>query len=143
MSAFVARADEFAQKYGPALRAQPAAAKEGRERRDVLAQLGPVAGLRGVSPCYEAKTGGGVRVRTADGIRVIELPAIGPVPFAGMLLADLGAEVVRIDKLGRGRPVRRAAGRPARPRPPLDRAGRAPAGRRRGAAAACASGATR
>lgn len=34
-----------------------------------------------------------------SGVRVIELPAIGPVPFAGMLLADLGAEVVRIDKL--------------------------------------------
>lgn len=34
-----------------------------------------------------------------SGVRVLELPAIGPVPFAGMLLADLGAEVVRIDKL--------------------------------------------
>jgi alpha-methylacyl-CoA racemase len=34
-----------------------------------------------------------------SGLRVVELPAIGPVPFAGMLLADLGAEVVRIDKL--------------------------------------------
>jgi alpha-methylacyl-CoA racemase len=34
-----------------------------------------------------------------DGVRVIELPAIGPVPFLGMLLADLGAEVVRIDRL--------------------------------------------
>jgi alpha-methylacyl-CoA racemase len=33
------------------------------------------------------------------GVRVLELPAIGPVPFAGMLLADLGAEVIRIDKL--------------------------------------------
>jgi alpha-methylacyl-CoA racemase len=33
------------------------------------------------------------------GVRVVELPAIGPVPFAGMLLADLGAEVIRIDKL--------------------------------------------
>jgi alpha-methylacyl-CoA racemase len=33
------------------------------------------------------------------GVRVIELPAIGPVPFLGMLLADLGAEVVRVDKL--------------------------------------------
>ena len=32
------------------------------------------------------------------GVRVIELPAIGPVPFAGMMLADLGAEVVRIDR---------------------------------------------
>src|ERR1700759_5689041 len=34
-----------------------------------------------------------------EGVRVVELPAIGPVPFAGMLLADLGAEVIRIDKL--------------------------------------------
>ena len=33
------------------------------------------------------------------GVRVIELPAIGPVPFLGMLLADLGAEVVRVEKL--------------------------------------------
>ncbi|HEY3714174.1 MAG TPA: CaiB/BaiF CoA-transferase family protein [Jatrophihabitantaceae bacterium] len=33
------------------------------------------------------------------GVRVLELPAIGPVPFLGMLLADLGADVVRIDKL--------------------------------------------
>lgn len=33
------------------------------------------------------------------GIRVVELTAIGPVPFAGALLADLGADVVRIDRL--------------------------------------------
>jgi alpha-methylacyl-CoA racemase len=33
------------------------------------------------------------------GVRVLELPAIGPVPFLGMLLADLGAEVIRVDKL--------------------------------------------
>jgi alpha-methylacyl-CoA racemase len=33
------------------------------------------------------------------GVRVLELPAIGPVPLLGMLLADLGAEVVRIDRL--------------------------------------------
>ncbi|PZS13442.1 MAG: carnitine dehydratase [Pseudonocardiales bacterium] len=33
------------------------------------------------------------------GVRVIELPAIGPVPFLGMLLSDLGAEVVRVDRL--------------------------------------------
>jgi alpha-methylacyl-CoA racemase len=30
------------------------------------------------------------------GVRVIELPAVGPVPFLGMLLADLGADVIRI-----------------------------------------------
>jgi alpha-methylacyl-CoA racemase len=34
------------------------------------------------------------------GCRVIELAGIGPGPFAGMLLADLGAEVVRIDRPG-------------------------------------------
>ncbi len=32
------------------------------------------------------------------GIRVIELPNIGPVQFAGMLLSDLGAEVLRVDR---------------------------------------------
>jgi len=31
------------------------------------------------------------------GIRVIELSGLAPVPFAGMMLADLGADVVRID----------------------------------------------
>jgi alpha-methylacyl-CoA racemase len=30
------------------------------------------------------------------GLRVIELPALGPVPFVGMLLADLGADVIRV-----------------------------------------------
>lgn len=53
------------------------------------------------------------------GVRVIELVGIGPGPFAGMLLADLGADVIRVDRpggnalqvvppekdiLGRGRP---------------------------------------
>jgi alpha-methylacyl-CoA racemase len=32
------------------------------------------------------------------GVRVLELTAIGPVPFCGALLADLGADVVRIDR---------------------------------------------
>lgn len=32
------------------------------------------------------------------GIRVIEIAAIGPVPLAGMLLSDLGAEVIRVDR---------------------------------------------
>ena len=32
------------------------------------------------------------------GLRVVELAGIGPAPFAGMLLADLGADVVRIDR---------------------------------------------
>jgi|HubBroStandDraft_1064217.scaffolds.fasta_scaffold01846_6 alpha-methylacyl-CoA racemase len=32
------------------------------------------------------------------GITLIEMAAIGPVPFAGMVLADLGAEVIRLDR---------------------------------------------
>src|SRR5687768_4259409 len=35
-----------------------------------------------------------------DGVRVLELPCIGPGPFATMLLADLGADVVRVDRPG-------------------------------------------
>lgn len=34
-----------------------------------------------------------------SGMRVLELTAIGPVPFAGAMLADMGADVVRIDRL--------------------------------------------
>ncbi|WP_377270017.1 CaiB/BaiF CoA transferase family protein [Peterkaempfera sp. SMS 1(5)a] len=33
-----------------------------------------------------------------EGLRVVELAAIGPVPFACMMLADLGADVVRVDR---------------------------------------------
>ena len=32
------------------------------------------------------------------GVKVVELAGIGPVPFAGMILADLGAEVIRVDR---------------------------------------------
>ncbi|MEU7033284.1 CaiB/BaiF CoA-transferase family protein [Streptomyces sp. NPDC046237] len=35
-----------------------------------------------------------------SGVRVVELAGIGPGPFAAMLLADLGADVVRIDRPG-------------------------------------------
>ncbi|MCL6641406.1 MAG: CoA transferase [Candidatus Rokubacteria bacterium] len=33
-----------------------------------------------------------------SGIRIVELAGIGPGPFAGMLLSDMGADVVRIDR---------------------------------------------
>lgn len=38
------------------------------------------------------------------GIRVVELAGIGPAPFCAMLLADLGADVVRVDRKGTGLP---------------------------------------
>src|SRR3546814_2594956 len=34
------------------------------------------------------------------GIRIIEFAGIGPGPFCGMMLADHGAEVIRIDRPG-------------------------------------------
>ncbi len=34
------------------------------------------------------------------GIRIIEIAGIGPGPFCGMMLADHGAEVIRIDRAG-------------------------------------------
>jgi crotonobetainyl-CoA:carnitine CoA-transferase CaiB-like acyl-CoA transferase len=36
------------------------------------------------------------------GVRVVELAGIGPVPLAGMLLADLGADVVKVERPGQG-----------------------------------------
>jgi alpha-methylacyl-CoA racemase len=34
------------------------------------------------------------------GVTVVELASIGPVPFCGMVLSDMGADVVRVDKAG-------------------------------------------
>ena len=32
------------------------------------------------------------------GVRVIEMAGIGPAPFCAMMLADMGAEVIRVDR---------------------------------------------
>ena len=40
-----------------------------------------------------------------DGVRVVELAGIGPGPFACMLLADLGADVVRVSRPGGAAPA--------------------------------------
>lgn len=34
-----------------------------------------------------------------QGVRIVEMSGIGPAPFCGMLLADMGADVLRIDRL--------------------------------------------
>src|ERR1700732_1417695 len=36
-------------------------------------------------------------------LKIVEFAGIGPGPFCGMLLSDLGADVVRIDRKGGGR----------------------------------------
>ncbi len=38
-----------------------------------------------------------------SGVKIVEFAGIGPGPFCGMLLSDLGADVVRIDRKGPGR----------------------------------------
>ena len=35
-----------------------------------------------------------------QGIRIVEVAGIGPGPFAAMMLADMGADVIRIDRAG-------------------------------------------
>jgi len=35
-------------------------------------------------------------------IRVLELAGLAPVPYCGQVLADLGAEVIRVDRAGSG-----------------------------------------
>ncbi|MEJ3742720.1 CaiB/BaiF CoA-transferase family protein [Actinomycetes bacterium KLBMP 9797] len=69
------------------------------------------AGSAPVTPAGSAGVAGGGPLA---GLRVVEMAAIGPVPFAAMLLADLGADVVKVDRpttvadaggpLHRGRP---------------------------------------
>ena len=39
-----------------------------------------------------------------EGIKVVELAGIGPGPFCAMMLGDMGADVVRIDRIG-GHPM--------------------------------------
>lgn len=52
-----------------------------------------------------------------QGVRIVELAAVGPVPFAGMLLADMGAEILLVEP-----PAAREAKMPMTPaRDPLFR----------------------
>ena len=48
-----------------------------------------------------------------NGYTVIELAGIGPAPMGGMILADMGAEVIRIDRIGGADPklTERVSGR--------------------------------
>ncbi|MEU0843749.1 CaiB/BaiF CoA-transferase family protein [Streptomyces sp. NPDC005962] len=48
-----------------------------------------------------AQVGGATGHGPLAGVRVVELAGIGPGPFAAMLLGDLGADVVRVDRPGR------------------------------------------
>src|SRR4051794_40602666 len=47
-----------------------------------------------------------------DGVRVIEVAGLGPAPFGAMVLADLGADVITVDRASSalGAPIETAAG---------------------------------
>jgi alpha-methylacyl-CoA racemase len=34
-----------------------------------------------------------------SGVRIVEMAGVGPVPFAAMLLADMGADIITVDRL--------------------------------------------
>src|SRR6059058_4299003 len=44
--------------------------------------------------CCAARTSMG----PLEGIRIVELAGIGPGPFCAMLLSDMGAEIIRVDR---------------------------------------------
>jgi len=46
------------------------------------------------------KASASIRRGPLAGLRVVEIASIGPGPYAGMLLADLGADVIRIERPG-------------------------------------------
>jgi alpha-methylacyl-CoA racemase len=68
-----------------------------------------------------------------QGIKIIEIAGIGPGPFAAMMLADMGADVIRVDRSGerlRAATPSNPPGGHLQPRSPLDR-GRPQVARRR------------
>src|SRR3954454_6885356 len=61
---------------------------------------------RGHSPkscrtsCKISEREGAFDLGPLKGVTIIEMPDIGPGPFCAMLLADMGADVIRIDRIG-------------------------------------------
>ncbi|MEK8108381.1 CoA transferase [Micromonospora sp. M12] len=91
---FATRATELADRYGdrftppPTLSTGSPPTRRAGGRRVTAARGGPLAG-----------------------VRVVELASLAPAPFGCMVLADLGADVVRVDRPG----ARAQAGWPHRP----------------------------
>ncbi|GAB3106870.1 CaiB/BaiF CoA-transferase family protein [Janibacter alkaliphilus] len=67
---------------------------------------------RGLDPGVDTGVGPGGRApaRPLAGIRVIELVGIGPAPYACLLMAELGAEVIRVDRPGGAGPLAAGTG---------------------------------
>ena len=56
-----------------------------------------------------------------QGLRVVELAGIGPGPHAAMILGDLGADVVRVERPGRHRGSAKGQPRSVDPQPAFGR----------------------
>ncbi|TIW70719.1 MAG: hypothetical protein E5V53_34345, partial [Mesorhizobium sp.] len=53
-------------------------------------------------------TGAGVsteRTGPLAGLKVIEMAGLGPVPLAALMLAEMGADVLRIERADAGQPL--------------------------------------
>ena len=64
-----------------------------------------------ISPAAETFASGARASGPLSGIRIVEFAGIGPGPFACMLLADMGAEVVTLDRVGSGKNLKSVSGR--------------------------------
>jgi alpha-methylacyl-CoA racemase len=59
----------------------------------------------------QARASSGRTSGPLTGVRIVEFAGIGPGPFACMLLADMGAEVVTLDRVGARKNLKSVAGR--------------------------------
>jgi alpha-methylacyl-CoA racemase len=71
--------------------------RKSKRKNTVLDKSAPQASVRASGPLA--------------GYRIVEFAGIGPGPFACMLLADMGAEVVTLDRIGAKKNVKSVAGR--------------------------------
>src|SRR5258706_14121 len=63
------------------------------------------------SPASQAHAASGRASGPLTGTRIVEFAGIGPGPFACMMLADMGAEVVTLDRVGARKNLKSVAGR--------------------------------
>ena len=64
----------------------------------VPAGSGQGPGVAVCTRCTKGSVSVGNVAGPLEGLRIVEIAGLGPAPFAGMLLADLGAEVLRVDR---------------------------------------------
>jgi hypothetical protein len=63
-----------------------------------------LGGVKGVN-CRSCASPTMALVGPPRGVKVVEVGGIGPGPFAAMLLADMGASVIRLDRVDRASSV--------------------------------------